>query len=602
MKAKQNLSKLKPYFEESENLDRRHDKIDLHLIGRVLEELLELEEWKNVNEMKDKKKQKSKRLILVNALECIGTCAELVAHLANSKNDDEDVATFLLHILLPVVEKLGIKDVAVEHAAHSTLQKIAFFSGYKSISELFELNMDYFVDGLCAKLRCLDLYPITPYVIDGILRHAIVSALPLMVEITQSLLRAVDAYQHTFHIEPLMLAVKHLMKSVTSLPQDVGSNQDSHLAKLACGKTREEMDLDEFINEIQMLTLEWTETDENDMNTKLTHHEDRDEPENEDDEMKLKGAIPIEFDEIKEDEEKSSPQVDIVVEVLNRCAYFMADSNPLACCRVLEIVSEGVQFLRYSRKQLLPLVHRLWPPLMYRLKVKNFAIRTNAIMLLGVLAKVTGEFIGDRFTENVWPVFRVILEESMLHEKSQQTRVTRQMLDLKMHSQEAQYDANADDEIDTEVDKSVQKSKRKTHHERLILATINCLADVSEHTNAVSLLVPDIVRVCVIFFDSSMPPFIQEATTNLFRGLAKLNADEVFVAAASILQLIPGPSPSDRFPAISEDNIKRFYLAFKGEKKMKFMNVKQNSVALMQTAVELERFYCRWPQLNNENI
>ena len=113
------------------------------------------------------------------------------------------------------------------------------------------------------------------------------------------------------------------------------------------------------------------------------------------------------------------------------------------------------------------------------------------------------------------------------------------------------------------------------------------MADVSDHTNAVSLLVPDIIRVCVIYLDSSMPPCIQEATTNLFRQLAKLNADEVFVATASILQLIPAAPPSDRFPALSEGHVKRFYRAFKGEKKAKVINAEQNGMALMEAVVEL---------------
>ncbi|KAG6972506.1 hypothetical protein JG687_00001428 [Phytophthora cactorum] len=114
------------------NKEGSEESMDVHLIGRILEDLLALEAWEEHSSLRSSRALVSQRALMV---ECIGVCAEILG---------AEFKSFLLYVLYPLVEQLGSHSVEVERAALAALEKVYFFTGYESLEALFQANMDYF--------------------------------------------------------------------------------------------------------------------------------------------------------------------------------------------------------------------------------------------------------------------------------------------------------------------------------------------------------------------------------------------------------------------------------------------------------------------------
>ncbi|KAF1331958.1 hypothetical protein FI667_g3971, partial [Globisporangium splendens] len=547
---------------------KRDSDVDVHLVGRILEDLLLLDAWNEHNDakynargthLKQKKANVSQRALLV---ECVGLCVEIIQH---------DFAVFLLDTLYPLVEKLGSQDVEVEQAALATLNKIYYFCGYTSMEALFETNMDYFVDALCSRLEHLHEFPLTASVVEGLLRHTKIASLPLVDEVANSLLRSVDTFQDSPYISSLLRALKFLLSSMT---QDTTSQQAARSAPVrdtvSIERAREKPgdQLKQFITEMCILTNEKYDTtdEDSDVAGNIQGAKENSRPRTEQEIMK--GAMPIEFDErdptADEEEEEhdkssegTSTYTPLIIEILDRSGHFLSESDPITCCLVLSIIDEGILLLRDARKELLPLIHRIWSAIRNRLVVNNKPIVTATFKLLNTLAIVAGDFIGDRFVEHVWPALRSHLRAMEL--KANAPQLTRSMLLLSdKDSTPSSLENGSESETTVRM--------RKTHDTQLLLAAMECLVTVCRRSSAVTLIVPEVTATCSKFLSAALPSDVIAATKTLFEALAELNGDEVFCALAPLAQWAPPSPPSARFPAFSNDATQAFYKKTQAER------------------------------------
>lgn len=568
-------------------LHRRDAGVDVHLVGRILEDLFVLDvwseqaagrSWSHTNRAKSRKTLKaevSQRALMV---ECIGICVEIL---------HRDFDVFLLHTLYPLVEKLGSQDVEVEHAALGTLRKIYFFCGYASVEALFEANMDYFVDALCSRLEHLEEFPLTALVVEGLLRHTKIASLPLVDEVANSLLRSVDLYQDSPYISSLLRALKLLLSSMAaeegSSSADIIRRNGEEASSSSSVLLESPGDLlKQFIKEIRILSGESTAEDEADTKEPARVEELASDEEEEDmsDEVKMKGAMPVEFGErnaidSSEDDShpngesssaSSSPYTALIVEILDRAGHFLSESDPIACCLVLSIIEEGVVLLQQSRTELLPLIHRIWSTILHRLAVTNKPIVIATIRLVTTLAVVAGDFIGDRFVENVWPALRTHLRAMEAKERSATSRLTRSMLLLSTDSSSRDDDGARDGGAESENAQTPRALEpeartRRTHATQLLLASLECLSTVSSKSSAVSVIVPEATAICRQFLSAEFPAEVVGAAKTLFEALAGLNGDEVFCALAPLAVWTPPAPPSSRFPAFTPEATNLFYKA-----------------------------------------
>ncbi|KAG7384563.1 TEL2-interacting protein 1 [Phytophthora pseudosyringae] len=531
-----------------------HESVDVHLVGRVLEDLLALEAWEERNG--STRALVSQRALMV---ECVGVCAEILG---------AEFKLFLLHVLYPLVEQLGSHSVEVERAALAALEKVYFFTGYESLEALFQANMDYFVDSLCARLEQLDAYPMTAFVVEALLRHTQLASLPLVDEVASSLLRSVDLYQDSPHVGGLLRALKNLLDSIVRDAQEsqakkVSTVGDDETEKSATSRSL----LDNFIHEMKVLANDGI--DALDIEAETDDEEKHSSPEAPEP-PSVKGAMPMEYDEVQPDSQDAGEDKDedasgyrsLVVDIMDRCGYFLVESDPIACCLVLSLINEGVRFLSQHQKQLLPLVARMWPELLPRLRVENRAIVTGTVRVISTLAETAGDFVGDRFVESVWPVLRSQVQSIHFGADAKSSQLTRSMLliskpedgtEVQTSQPGAETQAPADSEL------GAVSGTRKTQEIRQLLAILSCLTMVCQQSETVTQLVPEITRACSKFLSPTAPREVVEQTSELFAALVQRNGEEVFCTVAALADWVPPTPPSARFSRYEPDAVRRFY-------------------------------------------
>ncbi|EEY66065.1 uncharacterized protein PITG_03607 [Phytophthora infestans T30-4] len=533
-----------------------NETMDVHLIGRILEDLLALEAWEEHNSPSIH--SSSRALVSQRALmvECVGVCAEILG---------AEFRIFLLYVLYPLVEQLGSHSVEVERAALAALEKVYFFTGYESLEALFQANMDYFVDSLCARLEQLDAYPMTAYVVEALLRHTRLASLPLVHEVASSLLRSVDLYQDSPYVDGLLRALKNL------LDNDETEKQTSSRSLLS-----------NFIHEMKVLANDGI--DALDIEADEENESVPETPEM----PSVKGAMPLEYDAIQantrednqDNDEDTSGYRALVIDIMDRCGYFLVESDPIACCLVLSLIREGVRFLSQHQRQLLPLVARMWPELLPRLRVENRAIVTSTVGVITTLAETAGDFVGERFVESVWPVLRSLMQAINFEADAKSSRLTRSMLLISKPHDDAVSEVEAQTTTDTEL--SAVSGTRKTQEIRQLLTILSCLTTVCRQSETVTKLVPEITRVCSKYLSRAAPREIVEQTSELFAALVQLNGDEVFCTVAALADWMPPAPPSARFSRYEPDAVQRFYRGQLADLSAEIKYCRDNANILMQ--------------------
>uniref|UniRef100_A0A8C2SX62 TELO2 interacting protein 1 n=1 Tax=Coturnix japonica TaxID=93934 RepID=A0A8C2SX62_COTJA len=98
----------------------------------------------------------------------------------------------LLSALYPVLEKAGDKTLLISETAQGTLVDICEACGYDSVQSLINQNSDYLVNGISLNLRQLAQQPHAAQVLGTMLRHSDASLLPLIEDVIQDVLSALD--------------------------------------------------------------------------------------------------------------------------------------------------------------------------------------------------------------------------------------------------------------------------------------------------------------------------------------------------------------------------------------------------------------------------
>lgn len=560
-----------PKAPDSENVTSEvNGMVNVHLVGRVLEDLLALKAWEEQSlpaTLTTKRSIVSQRALMV---ECVGICAEILG---------KEFQAFLLYVLYPLVEQLGSHNVEIERTSLAALEKVYFVTGYESLEALFEANMDYFVDALCARLEQLDAYPMTAFVVEALLRHTRLSSLPLVDEVASSLLRSVDLYQDSPFVEGLLRALKNLLGSISLDVQQNGAYKADRMKE----ETAPNSLLANFITEIKMLENDGVDaldedTDEADT-TPPSDVKGKDELPN------VKGAMPLEYDESRPDQDGDDDENDsssssgyrsLVIDILDRCGYFLADSDPMTCCSVLSLIEEGVHFLSNHQKQLLPLIARMWPEILPRLRADNRAIVTATVHVIKTIADIAGDFVGDRFVETVWPVLRKQLRAIDAGATSKPTQLTRDMLLLSKESEDIGADGHETGDL------AAVSGARKSLEIRQLLAILSCLTVVCRRSHSVTQLVPEITEICCKYLSHTTPREVVEQTSELFGALVELNGDEVFCTVAALAQWVPPARPSARFASYEADSVRRFYRGHLSGSRAQSLYCQDNAAILLR--------------------
>ncbi|XP_028266811.1 TELO2-interacting protein 1 homolog [Parambassis ranga] len=302
-----------------------------------------------------------------------------------------DFRPLLMTSLYCVLEKAGEETLLVSQAALSSMLDICKACGYPSLMELINENSDYLLNDISLNLQRLSQHPQAPRVLTVMLTHSDCSLLPLVRDIVQDVLMALDlSYDHT---AALFCSVLHaLMKALARwFPSSFSRTSKSTSSKQAT-TDKEVFNINQFLLDYQkQKELAQGIGIEEDINT-----EDIEVPprtEGEDDENlggpDVKEELPL--------------HLSITKDVMERCIHLLSDPSLRVRLKVLDVLELCVYVLSDKENELLPMAHRCWPALLQRLTADDPLAVLRAFRVLCTLGETCGDFLRRRVSKEVLP-------------------------------------------------------------------------------------------------------------------------------------------------------------------------------------------------------
>nr|XP_056700921.1 TELO2-interacting protein 1 homolog [Euleptes europaea] len=313
---------------------------------------------------------------------------------------EKDFRELLISVLYPVLEKAGDGTLLVSQAAMGTVGDICQACGYYSASDLICQNADYLVDRISLHLCRLTHELHAAQVLEAMLRHSDANVLPLVEDVIQDVLAALDRGHRDR--TPLFLGVMHVLLTMLAswfasghqtegtleqngsrLPGEAGPQE----RRPAVMPTVEEMEafFRDYVRQKQIAEGDLLE-DEN---------EETEEPQ-----PALESAS---NDPSLEMETPLPAHAQIAKEVMERCVHLLSDQSLRVRLKVLDVLELCLMVLHPHQNHLLPLAHRTWPALATRLTNDDPLAVLRAFRVLCTLGVGSGDFLRRRFSKDVLP-------------------------------------------------------------------------------------------------------------------------------------------------------------------------------------------------------
>ncbi|XP_063063959.1 TELO2-interacting protein 1 homolog [Engraulis encrasicolus] len=304
---------------------------------------------------------------------------------------------FLKTVLYAVLEKVGDKSLLVSQSAVSTLASICQVCGYDSLIQLINRNADYLLNDISLHLGRPSVQSHAPRVFAAMVTHSDASLLPLVLDVVQDVLTAVDLH-HDNRASEFLEVLHAVMKGVARV---VSSNKKEESSPET--ENKDVFDARKFLLEYR---------------TQTELAEGIVESENVEDEQGKDVPSPMEEnaapDVDVEMEVDLPPHVTIAKDVMERCIHLLSLPSLRLRLKVLDMLELGVRVMSECKDQLLPMVHRCWPVLERRLNDEDPFIVPQAFKVLCSLGEVCTDFLRKRVSKSVIPTVAAFLTKQAL--------------------------------------------------------------------------------------------------------------------------------------------------------------------------------------------
>ncbi|XP_056279886.1 TELO2-interacting protein 1 homolog [Pseudoliparis swirei] len=300
-----------------------------------------------------------------------------------------DFRPLLMTSLYPVLEKAGEETLLVSQAALGSMWNISEACGYHSLKELINENSDYLLNDISLNLQRLSQHPQAPRVLTVMLTYSDCSLLPLVGDIVQDVLAALDL---SYDLKaPLFCSVLHaLMKALARWFPSSRTRESARPKQTTPPK--EDFDIRQFLLDLRK-QKELAEG---------IGIEDDDDPED------LEVPPPT---QCEDEEDVGGPDVKaelpahliITKDVMERCIHLLSDPSLRLRLKVLDVLELCVCVLSEKEDELLPMAHRCWPALLQRLTADDPLAVLRAFRVLCTLGETCGDFLRRRVSKEVLP-------------------------------------------------------------------------------------------------------------------------------------------------------------------------------------------------------
>ncbi|KAJ7413382.1 TELO2-interacting protein 1 like protein [Willisornis vidua] len=399
----------------------------------------------------------------------------------------------LLSALYPVLEKAGDRTLLVSETALATLADVCEACGYDSVQRLINENSDYLVNGISLNLRQLAHQPHASQVLDTMLRHSDASLLPLVEDVIQDVLSALD--QSYNNQASTFLRVLHSV--MTALVQWFGMpSAEEHQQRWtdrgqSGARSQGQHEVTVTKQEVERFFLDYVSQKQ------IAEGDLPDTGEEEADEVpSLAQAEPNNCDT---DGEAALPShAQLARDVMERCLHLLSDGSLRVRLKVLDVLELCVTVLHPHGNHLLPMAHRVWPALVTRLISDDPLAVLRAFKVLCTLAQTCGDFLRQRFSKDVLPK----LTSSLLSQAPASARAG------PVYSHTLAF--------------------------KLQLAVLQGLGSLCERLDMGESDLNKVADACLIYLSARQPVKLQEAAQSVFLHLLQVDPDSTWLFLSEV--------------------------------------------------------------------
>ena len=314
---------------------------------------------------------------------------------------------YFSRVMCPLLEKAGDPNLLVASSASLALRELSNNCLYgNNVNLLIQETVPHFWYNLSQQLKHLPDYPCAPQVLRFVLRQSENEVSEFVDDLVDDVLDSLDSF-HDDSALPLLgvlLAfadsLLHSLKTkreVNEKPNKVAQipnvkKMDSGLLEFLINLHNENKEED--ISETQIEQEIDMETMKEDFE-KLYNKEEDDKIEITDDEIN-KPEVP--------------KRIKIVVTIMERCSYLLFYKDRKIQLLLLQIIECGCQLLNDYEDEKLPVFHKLWKPLVLRLKDKDFVVLLYALQVCTLMVNLSGDFLRRRCLKELFPSLCFFLE------------------------------------------------------------------------------------------------------------------------------------------------------------------------------------------------
>nr|XP_018904502.1 PREDICTED: TELO2-interacting protein 1 homolog [Bemisia tabaci] len=313
----------------------------------------------------------------------------------------------LLQCLYLLLERAGSPLEVFSEAGLYTLNNIVKACGLKDMTSLIDSYSDYLIHHVSLRLKNVTRYPQVLNVFIVIISKCTVHALSALQEIINNVLMySCDTFQ-----DKNIVAFLHVFLTFVSHAQKWMPPQE-----------------EEALTEKPSSPLESQSV----LETFLEHHRLKLAASNFNDAIEENSSAPEEFSGAEATSESDYPEnsegadfhsesdgkkdipetIKITISILRRSLNFLPHKNESLQLLVLQILDRGILVMQDWTDELLPVVHKIWAPLVERFSSPKPLIIHHSFKLLLTMAKITKDFIRKRTIDEVLPKLFAFLTKS----------------------------------------------------------------------------------------------------------------------------------------------------------------------------------------------
>ncbi|XP_066906562.1 TELO2-interacting protein 1 homolog isoform X2 [Halyomorpha halys] len=390
----------------------------------------------------------------------------------------ENFSPLLFQCFYPVLECAGSPISIIASAGLFSVHKLSSVYN-ESVSMLISKNVDYLSHHITIKLRHAYRNPRVLSVLSVIMEYTTLDMLTSLHDIINDVLvQSCDRFQD-INASAFLHVFKTYLSCVLKCTVDIKKDDFTEKSKTQNETSwlKELMNYNENLIAANDFLVE--EVSEPDVGQLMQEEECEKEPE--------KPPLP---DHIK-----------MTVDVLNRSLHFLPGNDLSRQILCLQILNNGVFILSSWKDELLPVVHKIWSPLVERFRSSNDPLLLQrAFSLLVSLAQYSKDFIRSRTLKDVLPSLNHVLKDRSKESKN----------------------------------KSPAGAYSLTQTYKLQLLLLSSLGKVSLDLELAPKDVQSLLVSTVPYLSTKQPLPLQEACVNMYKELMKVYSDLIWVHLMTI--------------------------------------------------------------------